>query len=474
MDLLVAVGSSESQVMAPCLKRAGRGSARKCKVASAHKPGQSRRTKRVRAAARREWIIDLKIYIVRYIVKRILCRYREWTSAPRGDHVSSSSRDAVHCIKVPCGGLGDPLGDRASRARCVNIYTARLLGREVSAIPSWFPGGNSIGGRSPGQLILTINRSCHEVLRAGWIASEAEPTFHRRIYMQNGDARNSGSFMVGGDIKIHRLGFGAMRITGKGIWGPPKNRAEAVRTLKRLPELGVNFIDTADSYGPEISETLIQEALAPYKDILIATKAGLTRQGPDRWAPNGKPEYLIQRAKESRARLGLEQIGLWQLHRIDPKIPMDEQFHAVKTLLDDGVIAHAGLSEVSVDQITAASKVFKVATVQNRYNLVDRTSEAVLDYCERHAIGFIPWFPLAAGDLAKRGSLLDRVAQKHGVSPSQIALAWVLKRSPVMLPIPGTSQVKHLEENVAAANITLDDAEYLELNKAGMAQFQRG
>ena len=257
-----------------------------------------------------------------------------------------------------------------------------------------------------------------------------------------------------------------MRITGSGVWGPPADRAEALRTLKRLRELGVNFIDTADSYGPDVSEELIREALHPYDGLLIATKAGLTREGPNRWTPNGRPDYLIERARGSLKKLGVEQIQLWQLHRIDPGVPRDEQFGAVKALLDEGIIANAGLSEVSISEIEAASKVFKVATVQNRYNLVDRGSEDVLDYCERNGIGFIPWFPLAAGDLAQPGSILDTIAKKHSAAPSQIALAWVLKRSPVMLPIPGTSKVKHLEENVAAAGITLSDEDFAALDKA--------
>ena len=270
---------------------------------------------------------------------------------------------------------------------------------------------------------------------------------------------------------LNRLGFGAMRITGPGVWGEPEDRAEALRTLRRLPALGVNFIDTADSYGPDVSEELIREALHPYgADLLIATKAGLVRTGPNRWIPLGRPDYLIQQAHKSRRRLGVEQIGLWQLHRIDPTVPRDEQFDAIKSLLDDGVIRHAGLSEVSVEDIEAASKVFKVATVQNRYNLVDRKSEDVLAHCERAGIGFIPWYPLAAGDLARPGGVLDAVAQRHGATPGQIALAWLLKRSPVMLPIPGTAKVAHLEENMAAARIALSDADFAALDAAGKAQ----
>jgi pyridoxine 4-dehydrogenase len=278
--------------------------------------------------------------------------------------------------------------------------------------------------------------------------------------MPTPNANKSGQFKIGGEIRINRLGFGAMRITGRGIWGEPADRPEAIRTLKRLPALGVNFIDTADAYGPDVSEPLIREALHPYGDLLVATKGGHARTGPDQWIPLGRPEYLIQQAIKSCHQLGVEQIGLWQLHRIDPKVPRDEQFGAIKSLLRDGVIRHAGLSEVSVDDIKAASKFFKVATVQNRYNLVTRDSEDVLVYCEQQGIGFIPWFPLAAGDLARPGSLLNAVARRHGATPSQIALAWVLQRSPVMLPIPGTSKVSHLEENVAAVNVALSDEEF--------------
>lgn len=288
--------------------------------------------------------------------------------------------------------------------------------------------------------------------------------------MSKPDAAHAGKFRIGGDIEINRLGFGAMRVTGQGIWGEPSDRTGAIQTLKRLPELGVNFIDTADSYGPNVSEEFIREALHPYDKLMVATKAGLARTGPNVWIPLGRPEYLIQQAYTSCRRLGVDQIGLWQLHRIDPKVPRDEQFSAVRKLLDDGVIQHAGLSEVSVEDIKAASKFFPVATVQNRYNLVDRGSEDVLDYCTDHNIGFIPWYPLAAGGLAREGSLLDRVASGYNASPGQIALAWVLKRSPVMLPIPGTSTVAHLEENVGASSITLSDDEFAALDAAGKAE----
>jgi pyridoxine 4-dehydrogenase len=285
--------------------------------------------------------------------------------------------------------------------------------------------------------------------------------------MSDPNASHSGSFSIGGKLAVHRLGYGAMRITGKGIWGEPRDREACLATLRRLPELGVNFIDTADSYGPDVSEPLIREALHPYKGLVIATKGGLTRSGPDVWEPVGRPEYLIQQAHKSLRQLGVEQIQLWQLHRIDPKVPADEQFSAIKSLLDDGVIAHAGLSEVSVKEIEAAGKHFPVATVQNRFNLIDRASEDVLDYCTKHGIGFIPWFPLAAGELANSGSVLDDIATKRKATPSQIALAWMLRRSDVMLPIPGTSSVAHLEENVAAVDIQLDDGEFAALDEAG-------
>jgi pyridoxine 4-dehydrogenase len=282
---------------------------------------------------------------------------------------------------------------------------------------------------------------------------------------QQKGAAGAGTFQIGGKLPIHRLGFGAMRITGRGIWGEPKDRPEVLRTLRRLPDLGVNFIDTADSYGPNVSEELIREALHPYNGVVVATKAGLARTGPDQWTPLGRPEYLIQQAYASCQRLGVERLDLWQLHRIDPRVPRAEQFDAVKSLLDAGVIRYAGLSEVSVEEIEAASRVFAVATVQNRYNLVDRGSEDVLDHCERHGIGFIPWYPLAAGGLLTPESPLTKIAKAHGAAPSQVALAWALKRSPVMIPIPGTSKVAHLEENVGAADIALTDTEVAALNR---------
>jgi pyridoxine 4-dehydrogenase len=279
------------------------------------------------------------------------------------------------------------------------------------------------------------------------------------------NASAAGRFTIG-DRTINRLGYGAMRITGRGIWGPPPDRRAALATLRRLPEIGVNFIDTADSYGPDVSEELIREALHPYDGLLIATKAGLTRPGPDQWQPNGHPDYLISQARGSLRKLGVKQIALWQLHRIDPKVPRDEQFGAVHQLLDEGVVQNAGLSEVSVADIEAARRVFPVATVQNRYNLVDRSSEDVLAYCAANSIGFITWFPLAAGDLIQPGGLVDRIARARGATTGQVALAWLLQRSPVVLPIPGTLQVAHLEENVAAASLSLTPEELTELDAA--------
>lgn len=287
------------------------------------------------------------------------------------------------------------------------------------------------------------------------------------------DAHSSGSFKFSDGLSLTRLGYGAMRVTGKGIWGEPEDRDEALRTLKRLPDLGVDFIDTADSYGPYVSEDLIREALHPYDGLVIATKGGLTRHGPDIWPPLGRPEYLRQCVLMSLRRLGVERLDLWQLHRIDAKVDRDEQFAEIAAMQKEGLIRHVGLSEVSVEEIEAAQKHFEVATVQNLYNLVTRQSEAVLEYCEEKNIGFIPWFPLASGSLAREGSVLDEVAKKLDASPSQVALAWVLKRSPVMLPIPGTSKVKHLEENVAAARLELSDEDFNALNEVGQKESER-
>ena len=283
--------------------------------------------------------------------------------------------------------------------------------------------------------------------------------------MNSINAGAAGRFKIG-DNMINRLGYGAMRITGPGIWGPSPDRRAALATLRRLPDIGVTFIDTADSYGPDVSEELIREALHPYDGLLIATKAGLTRPGPGQWEPNGHPDYLMSQAKGSLRKLGVKQIALWQLHRIDPKVPRDDQFGAVRQLLDEGIIHNAGLSEVSVADIEAARRVFPVATVQNRYNLVDRGSEEVLIYCAANSIGFIPWFPLAAGELIQPGGLVDRIATARGATTGQVALAWLLQRSPVILPIPGTVQVAHLEENVAAAGLSLTPEEVAELDAA--------
>lgn len=280
-------------------------------------------------------------------------------------------------------------------------------------------------------------------------------------------ATASGQFKIGGDISINRLGYGAMRVTGKGIWGDPANSASARATLKRLPALGVNFIDTADSYGPNVSEDLIRETLHPYQGLLIATKGGLTRHGPDIWLPLGRPEYLRQCVLMSLRRLGVERIDLWQLHRIDPAVPRAEQFEVIAEMRKEGLIRHAGLSEVGVEDIQAAQKYFPVATVQNRYNLVDRQSEKVLDYCDAHGIGFIPWFPLAAGALVGPGSTLNEIAKRLDATAGQVALAWLLKRSKVILPIPGTSSVDHLEENVAAAGLALTSADFAALDEQG-------
>ncbi|WP_027482078.1 aldo/keto reductase [Deinococcus pimensis] len=279
------------------------------------------------------------------------------------------------------------------------------------------------------------------------------------------DARRSGTFRIGGELEVVRLGFGAMRITGDGIWGDPRDPEEALRVLKRVPELGVNFIDTADSYGPYVSEDLIARALAPYEGgLVIATKGGLTRTGPNVWPPVGRPEYLRQCVEMSLRRLKVDRIDLWQLHRIDPKVPADEQFGAMKEFQDEGKVRFLGLSEVGVPEIEAARRIIDVVTVQNLYNLTDRRHEDVVSYCEREGIGFIPWFPLATGNLAREGGPLDEIARRLGASPSQVALAWLLRRSPVMLPIPGTGRVKHLEENTAAASLDLGDEDYRTLD----------
>ena len=275
---------------------------------------------------------------------------------------------------------------------------------------------------------------------------------------------------MGGDLTVNRLGFGAMRITGEGIWGEPKNPDEARKVLRRAIELGVNFIDTADSYGPEVSERIIGETLYPYpKDLVIATKGGLTRQGPGKWAPVGRPEYLRQCIEMSLRRLKLDRIDLYQLHRFDPKVPADETLGALKEFQNAGKIRHIGLSEVSVAELEQASKMVRVVSVQNQYNLADRKHEEVLNYCEKHNLAFIPWFPVGAGQLTKPGGPLDETARRHNASVAQLALAWLLHRSPVILPIPGTSSVAHLEENVRAATLQLDSDEWKTLENRAKA-----
>ncbi|HVU17809.1 MAG TPA: aldo/keto reductase [Candidatus Didemnitutus sp.] len=278
------------------------------------------------------------------------------------------------------------------------------------------------------------------------------------------NAAESGTFAIGGDMKVHRLGFGAMRITGPGIWGEPRDPGEAKRLLRRVVDLGVDLIDTADAYGPEVSERLIAEALHPYpKGLVIATKGGLTRSGPEQWAPVGRPEYIRQCVELSLRRLKLDRIDLYQLHRIDPKVPAADTLGALKELQAAGKIRHIGLSEVSVPEIEQAAKIVRIVSVQNLYNLGARQSEAVLDHCTKHKLGFIPWFPLAAGDMARAGGKLDQAARRHHATVAQLALAWLLHRSPVVLPIPGTSSVAHFEENLGGASLRLSDAEWNEI-----------
>ncbi|HTZ57486.1 MAG TPA: aldo/keto reductase [Acidobacteriaceae bacterium] len=273
--------------------------------------------------------------------------------------------------------------------------------------------------------------------------------------------QSAGTFVLGGDLTVNRLGFGAMRITGPGIWGEPRDRGEARKVLQRAVELGVNFIDTADAYGPEVSEDIIAEALHPYpKDLVIATKGGFTRSGPNRWEAVGRPEYLRQCVEMSLRRLKLERIELYQLHRIDPKVPVEESLGALKDFQKAGKIRHIGLSEVSAEEVERAQKTVEIVSVQNQYNLSFRRHEKVLEFCERNKLGFIPWFPVAAGKLAQAGGPLDQAAKQHQATVAQISLAWLLHRSPVMLPIPGTSSVKHLEENIAAAKVQLAPEEW--------------
>jgi pyridoxine 4-dehydrogenase len=289
----------------------------------------------------------------------------------------------------------------------------------------------------------------------------------RRVIITTVMITMSKTFKIGNDLEVNRLGFGAMRLTGTGIWGEPKDPQEARRVLKRAIELGVNFIDTADSYGPDVSERLIGETLSPFpKGLVVATKGGLTRQGPDRWSPDGRPDYLAKEVEKSLRLLKTDVIDLWQLHRIDPKVPVEQSLEPIVKLKQQGKIRHIGLSEVKPKDIDRARKVVEIVSVQNLYNVGDRQHEDVLEYCERHNIAFIPWFPVAAGKLAQTGGKLDEIAKRHGSTVAQLSIAWLLHRSAVMLPIPGTSSVAHLEENVKAAGLSLSEAEMKEIEKA--------
>lgn len=277
------------------------------------------------------------------------------------------------------------------------------------------------------------------------------------------------TFKIGGDLEVNRLGFGAMRLVGEGVWGEPKDPENSAKVLRRAVEVGVNFIDTADAYGPAVGERQIGDALAPYNGVVIATKGGLTRQGPNKWAPVGRMEYLTQQVELSLRFLKTDCIGLWQLHRIDAKIPVEESLACIARFQRQGKIRHVGLSEVKIEDIERARKVVKIVSVQNKYNVTDREHEDVLNYCEKEGIAFIPWFPVAAGKLAQPGGKLDEIAKNHDATVSQLSLAWLLRRSPVILPIPGTSSVAHLEENVKAQDVALSDAEYAEIEAAAKA-----
>jgi pyridoxine 4-dehydrogenase len=320
--------------------------------------------------------------------------------------------------------------------------------------------------RSP----FTVRRSPFTVHRSPFTDT---PTRRKGLGSRHFQAKDKNmstparTFKIGGDLEVNRLGFGAMRLTGNGIWGEPKDVDEAKRVLKRAVELGVNFIDTADSYGPVVSERLIGEALSPFpKGLVVATKGGLTRQGPDRWLPVGRPEYLAQQVEMSLRLLKTEVIDLWQLHRIDPQVPVEESLGVISNLQQEGKIHHVGLSEVKPAEIDQARKVVNIVSVQNRYNVGDREHEDVLKYCEKNGLAFIPWFPVAAGKLAQPGGKLDTIAKRHGATVAQLSIAWLLHRSPVMLPIPGTSSGDHLEENLKSAEISLSDAELKEIENA--------
>ncbi|MCW2749270.1 MAG: oxidoreductase, partial [Aeromicrobium sp.] len=297
------------------------------------------------------------------------------------------------------------------------------------------------------------------------MTSESQPSWRTVVEVTTQTvAQASGTFTLGGDLTVNRLGFGAMRLTGKGVWGPPADRAECVRVLRRAVELGVNFIDTADSYGPYVSEEIIHEALHPYDGLVIATKAGLLRTGPDAWVPLGNPSYLRQECEMSLRRLGVDRIDLFQLHRIDKNYPLADQVGELVALKNEDKIRHIGLSEIDVHQLKEAQQVTEIVSVQNMYNLAARGAEQLLEAATGQGIGFIPWFPLAAGPLAASDGPLQRIAAEHHASPSQLALAWLLKRSPVMLPIPGTSSIEHLEDNLQGATIELTDDEFEELS----------
>ncbi|TKJ99799.1 oxidoreductase [Plantibacter flavus] len=277
-------------------------------------------------------------------------------------------------------------------------------------------------------------------------------------------ATAAGTFQLGGDLTVNRLGYGTMQLTGEGVWGEPNDRDGAIRLIKRAAELGVNFFDSADAYGPDVTDTLLREALHPYDDIVIATKVGQTRQGPGEWTPTGVPAYLRQQVELGLRRLAVERIDLLQLHRIDPTVPFEDQIGELRKLQDEGKIRHIGLSQVSVAEVEAALKIAPIASVQNLYNLTDRSSEDLLDWSTEHGVAFIPWFPLATGALSKEDGPLTQLAERHDATPSQLALAWLLKRSPVMLPIPGTSSIEHLEDNLQGATIELTDDEFEELS----------